>query len=144
MSAREYALLLLTIPLIVTVRAALWLLPSSMIVRFVRRISVDPAVERSKPRFKLTTILWAVESVSGRIPRATCLTQAISGKLLLRWSGLQSEICLGVARSPDGVLRAHAWLERQGRTILGGTVGRTMVRLPELREGGRTHVPLSH
>jgi hypothetical protein len=142
MSAREYALVLLAIPLIVTVRVALWLLPSSVIVRCVRRISVDTGVERPSPRFHLTTIVWAVESVSARIPRATCLTQAISAKLLLRWSGLRSELCLGVACSPEGALRAHAWLEREGRTILGGTAARTMVRLPGLR--GRTPARFCH
>ena len=137
MGAREYALVLLTIPLIVTVRVALWLLPSSVIVRFVRRISVSAPVDRSRPRFDLTTIIWAVEAVSARVPRATCLTQAISAKLLLRWSGLQSDLCLGVACSVNGALRAHAWLEREGRTILGGTVARNMVRLPELRNDAR-------
>jgi hypothetical protein len=138
MSAREYALVLLTIPLIVTVRVALWLLPSSVIVRFVRRISVSDPVDRSRPRFDLTTIIWAVEAVSARVPRATCLTQAISAKVLLRWSGLQSDLCLGVACSVNGALRAHAWLEREGRTIIGGTVARSMVRLPELRNDART------
>ena len=131
MCAREYALILLTIPLVVTVRTALWLLPSSVIVRFVRHISVDVAADRSSPWYGLTTIIWAVEAVSARVPWATCLTQAICAKLLLRWSGLQSDLCLGVA-SVNGTLRAHAWLEREGRTILGGTVARSMVRLPEL------------
>lgn len=137
MSAREYALVLLTMPLVVTVRAALWLLPSAVIVRFVRYISADSGADRSAPRFSLTTILWAVEAVSARIPRATCLTQAICAKLLLRWSGLHSDLCLGVACSLNGALRAHAWLERDGRTILGGTIGRSMVRLPELPSPGR-------
>ena len=137
MSAREYALVLLTIPLVVAIRIALWLLPSAVIVRFVRRISIDVAVDRPAPRFSLTTILWAVEAVSARIPRATCLTQAICAKLLLRWSGLHSDLCLGVACSADGALRAHAWLERDGRTVLGGAVARSMVRLPELKDRGR-------
>lgn len=137
MSAREYALILLTMPLVVTVRIALWLLPSSIIVRFVRHISADPAADRVTPSFGLTTIIWAVEAVSARVPRATCLTQAICAKLLLRWSGLQSDLCLGVARSASGSLRAHAWLEREGRTILGGAVARSMVRLPELRNDDR-------
>ena len=137
MSARDYALVLLTIPLVVTVRVALWILPSFIIVRFVRHISVDANDERSSPRIDLTTIIWAVEAVSARVPHATCLTQAICAKLLLRWSGLRSDLCLGVACSVNGALRAHAWLEREGRTILGGAVARSMVRLPELRNDGR-------
>ena len=137
MSAREYALIVLTVPLVVAVRIALWLLPSSVIVRLVRHISVDAGTDRHPPRFGLTTIIWAVEAVSARVPRATCLTQAICAKLLLRWSGLRSDLCLGVACSVNGALRAHAWLEREGRTILGGAVARSMVRLPELRNDGR-------
>lgn len=137
MSMREYALVLLTIPLVVSVRMTLWLLPSAMIVRYVRRISTDTAADRSRPRFDLTTIVWAVEAVSARVPRASCLTQAISAKLLLRWSGLQSNLCLGVACSVEGSLRAHAWVERHGRTIVGGNSGRTMVRLPDLWNSDR-------
>src|ERR1051326_5757634 len=84
MSAREYALVLLTTVLVVTVRLALWVLPSPVIVRFVRRISAaDVGDDRSRRGFDLTTILWAVEAVGARIPRATCLTQAICAKLLL-------------------------------------------------------------
>ena len=137
MSAREYALVLVTIPLVVTVRVALWLLPSFIIVRFVRHISVDAGADRSSPRIDLTKIIWAVEAVSTRVPHATCLTQAICAKLLLRWSGLRSDLCLGVAYSVSGALQAHAWLEREGRTILGGAVSRSMVRLPEMRADGR-------
>ena len=137
MSARDYALVLLTIPLVVTVRVALWVLPSFVIVRFVRHISVDVGTDRATPRIDLRTIIWAVEAVSTRVPRATCLTQAICAKLLLRWSGLRSDLCLGVACSVNGALRAHAWLEREGRTIQGGHIARSMVRLPELRSDGR-------
>jgi len=143
MSVREYALILVTTPLVVAVRLALWLLPSSIVVRLVRRLSVDRRVDRATPLIGLTTIVWAVEAVSARVPRATCLTQAISAKLLLRWSGLRSELCLGVACSAAGVLRAHAWLEREGRTIIGGTTARSRARLPELHKSGRTSAPYS-
>src|ERR1051325_542396 len=142
MSARQSALVLLTTVLVVTVRLALWVFPSPLIVRFVRRISVNAGVDRSASRFDVTTIIWAVEAVSARVPRATCLTQAICAKLLLRWSGLQSDLCLGVACSVEGVLHAHAWVEREGRTILGGNAARGMVRLPELPSGGRSPAPL--
>ena len=132
LTAREYTLLAVTIPLIVAVRGALWVLPSPLILRFVTRISGDEGVDSPTPRFDLSSIIWAVERSSMRVPRASCLTQAICGKLLLRWSGLHAGLCLGVARAFSGTLRAHAWLERDGRTILGGIAAQTMVRLPEL------------
>src|ERR1051326_6028998 len=47
MSARQYALVLLATVLVVTVRLALWVFPSPLIVRFVRRISVNAGVDRS-------------------------------------------------------------------------------------------------
>lgn len=88
-------------------------------------------------------MIWAVEAVARRIPRATCLTQAIAAKLLLGCIGDHVQLCLGVARTTDGALRAHAWVERDGKAILGGEGIHSLVRLPELPSDANVH-SLSH
>lgn len=48
--------------------------------------------------------------------RATCLPQALTTWVLLRRRGIASAVCLG-ARRDRGELRAHAWVEVDGRSL---------------------------
>jgi hypothetical protein len=61
----------------------------------------------------------AVRAASRYFPGATCLVQALAGKLLLRLIGQPSHIEIGVCKPPDGRLRAHAWLISGGEVVLG-------------------------
>lgn len=67
-------------------------------------------------------LLWAVEAVSRRLlPQRPCLTQALAAHVLLvRHGAHQVELQIGVKRPSDGTFRAHAWLERKGRVLVGG------------------------
>ena len=141
LTRREYGLLVAALPLVVAVRLALWIVPSRFIVRLLGRVSATPvSMDQSVPT-TILPVLWAVEAASKVVPRATCLTQAIAAKLLLRWFGHDAQFCLGVAHTADGEFRAHAWLERDGRPILGGSGVQSMVRLPELPDDA--HLPAS-
>lgn len=133
----ELGLFMTALPVVATVRLALWLLPSRTTLGLVRRIESVTRRDTGRPRVSATRIVWAIEAVSRRIPKATCLTQALSAKLLLWCFGHQTQLCLGVARSSTGVFRAHAWLERDGRPVLGGAGVQTFVRLPELPDAAR-------
>lgn len=137
LGARDWALLAAATTLVVAVRAALWLLPSGHIVRAVRRLTSAPG--RTAPgagRVPATRVVWAVEAASRRVPRASCLTQAVAAHLLLRAHGWTSQLCLGVAREGHGGFRAHAWLEREGRILIGGEEARRLTRLPDLASTG--------
>ena len=118
--------------MVVGVRFALWILPARAIVGFVSRLGRRSGSDASTYLTSTPTMIWAVEAVARRVPHATCLTQAIAAKLLLDWSGEHVQLCLGVAHTTDGAFRAHAWLERDGRALLGGTGIESLVRLPEL------------
>src|SRR5262245_10030804 len=55
---------------------------------------------------------WALEAVARYVPwRADCLIQAMAGFAWLNRKGYGAELHLGVARSDEAGLRAHAWLE---------------------------------
>jgi hypothetical protein len=125
-------LLLLAGPVVLVVRIVLWILPSPSILRIVRRFSDVRARETHSRRPPAERVAWAVEAVSRRIPQATCLTQALSAQLLLRRFGYDSRLCLGVARTARGEFRAHAWLERDGAVLIGGTELSGFTRLPAL------------
>ena len=68
-------------------------------------------------------LLWAVAAVSRRLfPARPCLTQALAAQVLLRWKkGRPAQLRIGVARADGNQIQAHAWLERDGNVLIGGT-----------------------
>ena len=120
------------------VRLALWLLPSAAIVRLTRRLATGP--ERATPRRpSLGAIVGSVEASGRRVPRASCLTQAVAAQLLLHHYGYGSTLCVGVAKEANDAFRAHAWVEYEGRIIVGGEDSRRLVRL-DLKPGAAAGV----
>lgn len=51
--------------------------------------------------------------------RPTCLRKALVLFALLARRGVKAQVVVGTARS-DGKLDAHAWIEHEGRVIMGG------------------------
>jgi hypothetical protein len=66
-------------------------------------------------------IVRSVMRMSRYVPVATCLTKALAAKVLLEQAGQSAELQIGVAKSESGKIEAHAWVECQGKIILGGT-----------------------
>ena len=63
----------------------------------------------------------------------TCLRRALVVQWLLRRRGIATELRFGVAKE-DGQLRAHAWLEHQGRLV--GERGDVPLRFAPLAPAG--------
>lgn len=74
-------------------------------------------------------VCWAVET-AGAWTNALCLPRALAAQTMLRRRGIASRLCLGVARE-GGALRAHAWVEVEGRTMVGGAEAARFTRLAE-------------
>lgn len=51
--------------------------------------------------------------------RASCLTQALAGWIMLTRHGTESRVRIGVSSPAQHGFRAHAWLETNGQVILG-------------------------
>lgn len=87
-------------------------------VKRVRRIQP----KRQKPALEMRSILGLLRRASRWCPvGSTCLTRALAGQYLLRRAGIDSRLCIGVMRDGGKQFQAHAWLERDGKIILGGT-----------------------
>jgi hypothetical protein len=54
-----------------------------------------------------------------RLFRSSCLQQGIGLVVLLSAFGIPSRLVIGVTRADEGV-HAHAWVECDGRVVLGG------------------------
>jgi hypothetical protein len=61
----------------------------------------------------------SVRRASRYVPAATCLTQALATQSLLAQRGQVSILRIGVTKGPEGELKAHAWVESNGRIIIG-------------------------
>lgn len=63
-------------------------------------------------------VTWAIAVASRYVPKATCLAQAQAMQVLLGRCGHPASLRIGVARSEEGRLHAHAWVESDGRIVL--------------------------
>ena len=64
-------------------------------------------------------IVWAVRVASRYVPAATCLPQALAVRILLKQQGYPARLHIGVAKVESAQLEAHAWVESQGRVVVG-------------------------
>ena len=105
---------------VVGVRAALYVVPARSLLRRVERSRVRPRSVPDDPR-EIAGITSAVEAASRRVPRATCLTQALAARLLLHRAGYPSTLKIGVGRDGHRQFVAHAWVECRGAVVIGET-----------------------
>jgi hypothetical protein len=116
LSREERRLLLRTVVLLAWLRAALSL---SSFVQLKNHLA-RRAVRHPIPQYvTVAQLVWAVRTAAAYIPRATCLTQVLAAKYQLERSGRRGRIHIGVAKN-KGQFLAHAWLECEGKTVLGG------------------------
>ena len=100
----------------VTVRVALTALPYRRVERLVSRLARRRAAAALAPTDR---IAWAVAAVGRRLPGATCLVQALAASIMLARGGTRAIVRIGVARERGGPLESHAWVESEGRVVIG-------------------------
>ena len=117
LSPAERRLAWKSIILVAVVRLALWVLP----FRTVQAICRRSAQSRRGRTAEAQQIASAVQLGGRCVPRATCLVQALAAQVLLGRHGHEAQVHIGVARDAQRGLRAHAWVESQGRILVGAT-----------------------
>ncbi len=123
-------LIVTTALLVFSVRLALWLLPFRLLHQAVTRMAGTPAPGKRADEQMLARIAWAVTAVSRLVPLATCLTQALAVQVLLGRRGYPANLRLGVARDKAGRFQAHAWVESEGRVVIGGSAAYLQLYAP--------------
>ena len=99
-------------------RCGLWFAPFGKVVQVARYCARFPA--RSSP-----SVEEMVESVRCALLstfRATCLTQALAGWIMLSRRHIPAQVKIGVRDPRADVFGAHAWLEAD-RCVLLGDIG---------------------
>jgi hypothetical protein len=119
LAGKERLLVLEALAVVVAVRMGLWLLPFQKLRVLVTEVGQRPIRSHRSNSLPIDRIAWAVRATSQYVPQATCLTQALSGQVLLARRGHPTRLRIGVAKKSQEGLGAHAWLECEGRIVLG-------------------------
>jgi hypothetical protein len=64
----------------------------------------------------------AIARATRVVSRATCLTRALAGTMMLARRGYPTTLCIGVSKRGDD-LSAHAWVECGGDAVVGSGAG---------------------
>jgi hypothetical protein len=113
-------------------RLGLWLLPFRAVQRIAARLAEPHVSPHSPNRFSVDRLVWAVTVASRYVPKATCLTQGTALYVLLRREGFPADLRIGIAEGEEGQLQGHAWVESEGRVVIGGPDLGRFTRLPAL------------
>ena len=107
-------------------RAALAVVSAKLAVRTLRLPAARAAVTRLERLGWIVTparadrIVWAVETVGRAIPgMKNCLVQAVAAEAMLIRAGHRCELRIGAVKNGPDELIAHAWLESEGRILIG-------------------------
>ena len=106
------------------VRVSLGVLPFHVVDRLFQPASGRPRRAGDDPSRVLKIAAWTGRTFLGDRP---CLTQAVAARWLLSRRGYETHLLIG-GNKADGEFKAHAWLEMDGRVVLGAVEGMDQLR----------------
>ena len=114
----QQRLLVQTYVILTLVRLGLFLLP----FQTLKNLLIEVSQSQKPEHCPITTkdIARAV-SRSNRLSPGTvkCLANALTTNTLMNWYCFPCKLCIGVAKGRDNSLEAHAWVEAEGKIIMG-------------------------
>ena len=119
LSATDWLLLVKAAFWVGAIRLGLWLLPFQSLLRLLSGQTRRAARAQGADQQTVRRITWAVRVTSRYVPAATCLPHALAARVLLARVGQPADIRIGVAKGGVGKLHAHAWVEIEGKVIIG-------------------------
>jgi hypothetical protein len=81
-------------------------------------IQAEPSRKSENRRYDPQELAEALLRGSRYVPGSTCLAQALAGQWLLLGEGYAPELRIGVSTANG--FEAHAWLELEGKVLIGG------------------------
>jgi hypothetical protein len=120
LNPRTRQLLLNAVVVLGLVRLGLWVLPFGRLQQLLARLSQKRRASQVGHHTDIGNCIWAVNVASRYMPAgATCLARALTTRVLLSRHGYASQLHIGVAKGEQGQLEAHAWVESQGKVVIG-------------------------
>lgn len=116
---RDRRLFLSALFLLAVVRIGLSVLPFKNLTKILGKLSRVVRYQHSCPPSLPDRIAWAIEKASAYVPAAKCLCRGLVGQVLLSWHGVSSDLHIGIFKRSESELEAHAWVETDGRVLIG-------------------------
>jgi hypothetical protein len=134
----DRTLLITAALLLLLTRCGLALLGYGRLRWLLSRVSRPHLITPAKRPEDLEKIIWAVTASATRVlGNRPCLAIAIGTHWLLNRRGIPTEMRIGVTRGAAGGLDAHAWIEQNGRVLIGRSPSLShYYRLPPLNFWG--------
>ncbi len=119
----ERQLLIKAALLLEAIRLGMWLLPFRILRGLLTQMADMPLrLWGAKRCSSAERVAWAVEVASQHTPGVkTCLAQALATQVLLARCGYPALLHIGVVKGEQEQFQAHAWVETEGRTVIGGS-----------------------
>lgn len=119
----ERRLLIETALLLEAIKLSMRLLPFRTLRRLLVRVTdAAPAKPQHTDHLPVKRVAWAVAATSRHTPGVkTCLTQALATQVLLARRGHPALLRIGVAKGEQEQFQAHAWVESEGKVVIGGS-----------------------
>ncbi len=117
-SPHERAMILRSIFWLTYYRSGLWLFPSFITRKAAADLTNNSGNHRQADKALIYDVVRSVRRCSRYVPSASCLTQALAAKTVLKRYGQSSTLRIGVAPI-DSTIEAHAWVEIEGKIVLG-------------------------
>lgn len=120
MSWQERRVLLYAFLLLNSLRLALRFCSFGQVRRWIEAVLSDWVSSEQAAPIPVDFIVWAVSVAAYYTPGgAKCLVRALTAQLLLNRYRHTYAFHIGVAKADSQLLEAHAWIEYQGRIIVG-------------------------
>ena len=139
----DKVLLVQAVLFLAAIRLGLWFLPFQTMRKLLARAGERrSSLGQTSPADQVQRVIWAV-GVAGRFfpSIGTCLMQALAAHVLLGRRHYPTQLNIGVTRDEKGKFLGHAWLENNGRVIIGGEALRQqrytpLLAMDHLESGG--------
>lgn len=105
--------------LIWVIRISLWLFSFKLLNKWLSYFGSSGADNQQANWVDINSVVISVRACSRYVPYATCLTQALATHTLLQIKGQRSQLKIGVKKDENEKFAAHAWVEVDGRIIIG-------------------------
>ncbi len=132
LSPSERYLLVKAFLLLNSVRIGFLFLKFPPLQRILGKIGKTRAHKPSELVISIDQIVWAVDTSTRFSPGgAKCLARALTTQTLMQQQGYNSQLRIGVIHQPTEEFQAHAWIEYQGKIVVG--------MLPDLEKYNTLH-----
>ena len=117
LSLEDKILFFKAIVLVGVFKISLLIFPLKLVQQFVDYVTQELSKPKTIPQEKIS---WCIKTVGNYLlgPKS-CLPVALAAKVLLKQNGYPATINIGVYKGNEINLEAHAWVESEGKIIVG-------------------------